>query len=298
MSAHDRLSEQLRESVRERRGRRRARRGLLVSLAGLAVVGGGVATAATGVLPVSRHDGGDRAGTVRQLAYRAVARTAQEPACAATDPNAPVRAVRVEPARAALPLLAGAAPDAAAQRALLARHYTGAVVDGSVRRVALVGGRRVLVFLSAGTGGPMLRDPGACLSARLAWLAAHASGDRRARAAAIVRGLRDTIPGLQYLNLINLRDAHGTAGGGTGIPLDGRPLPTGVVMGGSDGIYTGIAVPGARLVTADGRHGLHRAVAVRSRIFVVALPRTGTGPVRLRQRGADGRVLAGETLRG
>jgi hypothetical protein len=32
-------------------------------------------------------------------------------------------------------------------------------------------------------------------------------------------------------------------------------------------------------------------------VFVVALPR-GTGPVRVRQRGADGRVLEAQTLRG
>jgi hypothetical protein len=297
MSAHDRLSEQLRASVRERRGRRRARRGLLVSLAGVVVIGGGVATAATGVLPVVGHDDGG-GGTATGLASRALRETAHEPACAPTDVSTPFPAVRVEPARAALPLLTGTAPDAAAQRALLARHYTGAIVDGSVRRVALPGGRRVLVFLAVGAGGLSLSDPGACLSARLAWLAAHASGERRARAAVVVRGFRDTIPGLQYLNIMNLRDGPGLAGGGTGIPLDGRPLPTGVVAGGSDGVYTGIAVPGARLVTVDGRHGLRRAFAVRGRLFVVALPRKGTGPVRLRQRGADGRVLAGQTLRG
>lgn len=296
MSAHDRLSEQLRGSVRERRARRRARRWLLSSLAGVVVIGGGVATAATGVLPVVSHD--DGGGTVHELASRALRETAHEPACRAIDPNAAIRAVRVEPARAALPLLAGTAPDAAAQRALLAQRYSGPVVDGSVRRVALPGGKRVLVFLSLGAGPLSLADPGACLSARLAWVAAHASGTRRERATAIVRGYRDTIPGLQYLNIMTLRAGPGLAGGGTGIPLDGRPLPTGVVSSGSDGVYTGIAVPGARLVTADGRHGLHRAVAVRSRLFVLALPRKGTGPVRLRQRGGDGRVLAGQTLRG
>jgi hypothetical protein len=296
MSAHDRLSKQLRASVRERRTRRRARRGLLTSLVGVVVVGGGVATAATGVLPVVGHD--DGGGTVHELASRALRETVHEPACATIDAAAPIPAVRVEPARVALPLLTGTAPDAAAQGALLARHYTGAIVDGSVRRVALPGGRRVLVFLAIGAGGLSLHDPGACRSARLAWLAAHASGERRAGAAAIVRGYRDTIPGLQYLNILTLRAGPGIAGGGTGIPLDGRPLPTGVVSSGSDGVYTGIAVPGARLVTADGHHGLHRAVAVRGRIFVVALPRKGTGPVRLRQRRVDGRVLAAQTLRG
>ncbi|HET6505652.1 MAG TPA: hypothetical protein VFG42_02575 [Baekduia sp.] len=291
MSAHDHLLDQLRDSVRAR-----ARRGLLLSLAGAVVVGGGVATAATGVLPVVGHD--DGGGTAAGLASRAVRATLHEPACALTDADTPVRAVRVEPARAARPLLAGTAPDAAAQRALLARRYVGSIVDGSVRRVALPGGRRVLVFLALGAGPLSFRDPGACLSARLAWLAAHASGERRARAEAIVRGYRDTIPGLQSLNIMTLRAGPGLAGPGTGIPLDGRPLPTGVVSGGSDGISTGIAVPGARRVTVDGRHGPHRSFAVRHRIFVVALPAKGTGPVRLRQRAADGRVLAGQTLRG
>jgi hypothetical protein len=291
VNAHDELLQQLKGSVRERRARRFARhRGMVVALAGTVVLGGGAATAATGVLPLS---GGDRHATARELAADATRATADQPACALPDARraAPVVGVPVDPA--ARPLLMGSR-DPEAERLAARRGFAGAIVAGSARVVALPGGHRVLLFAGIRSGGGPA-DAGACVSARLAWLAAHAPRDRRAAAEAIVRGSRDTSEDLQWLNLVLLRGQGGDYAG-TATPLDGRPLPTGVLMFGS-GDYTGIAVPGARAVTVDGR-ALHRRFAVRSRVFVVTVPRTGTGRLTLRQRAADGRVLAGQVLRG
>jgi hypothetical protein len=292
MSAHDDLARQLRESVRARRRRRRARRGLALTLAGAAVIGGGAATAATGVLPVIGH-GGDRA-TARELAARAVRETTDQPVCRLDAGRGAAGTVRVPADQVAAPLLRGPA-DPAAQRLAAGLHSGRAIVAGGARRVPLPDGRALVAFLGIGLGPGAPADPEACLSARLAWLAANASGTRRAAAEAIVRGFRDTIKDMQWLNVF-LTSGEQARGAGTGIPLDGRRLPTGVIFyGGGD--YVGIAVPGARRVTVDG-HALHRRFAVSGRFFLVTVPAAGTGPLRLRQRAADGRVLAGQTLRG
>jgi hypothetical protein len=83
--------------------------------------------------------------------------------------------------------------------------------------------------------------------------------------------------------------------GGTGIPLDGRRLAPGVVFSGSGGEYVGYAAVGATHVTAGWDAGRRSAQVVR-RLFRLRLPR-GTGPVVVRQRAADGRVVASQTIR-
>jgi hypothetical protein len=308
MSAHDRLSKQLRASVRERRTRRRAGRGLLMSLAGVAVIGGGVATAATGVLPIAHHD--DHRLSARQVAFRTVEETQGDPACRRFPAGAGARTTPVAPAPAARRLLGGS-PSPGALRRAIAFNHGGPIVAGSARRIALPDGGSVVLWLAVGDGSRALVDPAACGRARWARLARDlpdpASRLRR-KAAVVLSSYSDTRPAVQTLWILHHVSGARSWGGG-GIPLDGRPLPIGVVAGGS-GTYVGLAAPGAVRVDLTGRtvqsrvtrdirglRAIHRHVPVRHGVFVVALPR-GTGPVRLRQRSADGRVLAGETLRG
>jgi hypothetical protein len=273
------------------RGRRR---GLLVALIAV-VVGGGVATAAqTGVLPVARH--GDRPVSARQLAFRAVQEAQKVGACRPVEPGK-AATTELAPIDGAVRSLFSTPPDAVAMRIALAINHGGPVVAGSARRVVLPGPKVMVLWVSVGAGPGAPADPAACGQARLAQVARDRPDPNsrlRRKAEAILRGYRDTIPGLQTLEVV-LRRGRPGGGSGTGIPLDGRAMPIGIV-GGSGDDSTGLAAPGATRVTVDGR-ALHRRFAVRDGVFVVTLPH-GTGPVRLRQRAADGRVLARETLRG
>jgi hypothetical protein len=186
-------------------------------------------------------------------------------------------------------------PDAAAERAVLRYNHGGPVVVNSARRIAFGDRAEVLLWVAVGNGFGSLADPAACGAARLARLERDLPdpGSRlRHKAAAVLRGYRDTIPGMQTLWI--LRRHSGRASGG-GFPLDGRSLPVGVVASGGGGAYTGIAVPGAVRVSLNGRR-LHRSFAVKDRVFALTLP-AHTGPVTLRQRAAGGRVVATQTLR-
>jgi hypothetical protein len=62
------------------------------------------------------------------------------------------------------------------------------------------------------------------------------------------------------------------------------------------GDYVGLTAPGVVRVTADGAR-VHRVATIRGRLFALELPRH-TGPVTLRQRAADGRVVARQRIRG
>ncbi|HMJ36543.1 MAG TPA: hypothetical protein VK501_21745 [Baekduia sp.] len=306
MSGYDELERQLRESVRERRegagarsgaarwwsrGGRGGRRGLLVVVAAL-VVGGGVATAAQlGV--VAGHDDAPLSG--RQVAYQAMRATAALPTCR-------MRPEGAGPTFADVPLnpdLGSFLPDRAGPGAMrAARRYShgNPVIDGAARTVPLGHGERVVLFAKVGGGSLAIVDPVACRTARLAWVA-RARPDPTSRlrieAEAVLRAARDTIPGVQSLDLV-LETPRG--GQGSGMPVaPGEPVPVGVVSGSSSGVYLGLSVPGAARVTADAG-GLHRSFAVHDRVFVLRLPRH-TGPVRVRQRAADGRVVHAETLR-
>ena len=312
MSGYDDLLRQLRASVKERgdavasgddggaRLRRRfprgRRGGLLVALVAV-VVGGGVATAAqTGVLPVVGHD--DHPLSAREVAARVVAETRDQAACRRMDPDkAAATTELVAPDPSVRRLLAGPG-DAAAMRKALALNHGGPIVAGSARRVVFPSGSTVVLWVAMGDGLTTLADPAACGQARLAQLARDKPdpGSRlRQKAAAILATSRDTRPGLQTLWVMAHRVGANSTGG-TGIPLgDGRPVPVGVVASGS-GEYTGLAAPSATRVTLDGRD-LHRSVPVRGGVFVITL-HAGTGPVTLRQRAADGRVLARQLLRG
>ncbi|WCB92998.1 hypothetical protein DSM104299_01699 [Baekduia alba] len=318
MTAHDELLRQLRASVRtirventpdtgaqatgtplfgrpRRPRRRRARRGLLVALAAL-VVGGGVAGAAqVGVLP-GVHGASDHPLSAREVAHDAMMEVRDSPACRtiARDRGATTQATEVSAAATAL--LAGP-PDASAQAQALRLNHGGPVIAGSPRRVAFPDKSYALVWVAVGNGTGSFVDPVACGQARIAQLRADKpdpSSRLRQKAEAVLRAYRDVLPGLQTLWIMFHR--HGASStGGTGIPLDGRVLEPGIVLFGS-GEYVGFAAPGAVRVTADGR-ALHRVTAVRSRLFALRLPR-GTGPVTLRQRAADGRVIRTETVRG
>jgi hypothetical protein len=294
MSAHDHLLDQLRDSVRARRRRARVRRGLLLSLAGAVVVGGGVATAATGVLPVARHD--DHPLSARQVALRVVQETRGDPACRAWPQGAGATTAHVAPAAAARRLFPRPATPGALRRALRLNHG-GPVVADHARRIGLPDGSAVVLWLSVGDGGRALADPAACGRARQARLARDlpdATSRLRRKASALLSSSSDTRPAAQTLWIVR-HEAGAASWGGGGVPLDGRPLPVGVVAG-RRGAFLGLAAPGAAAVDLEGR-ALRRRVPVADGVFVVALPR-GTGPVRLRQRARDGRVLASETLRG
>jgi hypothetical protein len=303
MSGYEELARQLRASVRELgvldgarppRWRRGRRRGLLVVLAAL-VVGGGVATAAqTGVLRLA-HD--DHPMSAREVARAAVTEARGLPACRPLDDGAGARTQAIAPSPVAAPLLV-APSDPSTTAAVLRFNHGGPVVEGSARRIVFPDGAVVLLWVAVGGGAGSFADPAACAEARLAALARDRPdpGSRlRQKAEVILRGSRDTLPGLQTLWVMRRRGGPG-GGSGTGIPLDGRALPVGVVAGGSDGRYLGLAAAGAVRVSVDGRD-LHRSFAVAGHVFAVSLP-DGTGPVRLRQRAADGRVVAAQTLRG
>jgi hypothetical protein len=330
MSGYDGLARQLRASVRELRaagdgasgepspslapkpgspalphdparrgGHRRPplrgrRRGLLVALVAL-VVGGGVATAAqTGVLAGRSH--ADHPLSAREVASRAMREAQALPACRRIPEGrgATVELATISPV--ARPLL-GAAPDAVAEAEVLRYNNGGPVVAGTARRIVFGDGSVVLLWVAIGNGFGTPADPVACGRARLAQLAKDLPdpGSRlRQKAAVVLMSYRDTLPNLQTLWVFR-RHGRAGAGSGAGIPLDGRALPIGVVAV-SRGEYTGLAAPGAVRVTADGRD-LHRTFEVRDRVFVVRLP-AHTGPVKLRQRAADGRVLRAQTVRG
>jgi hypothetical protein len=298
MSGYEELARQLRESVRElgavppRRPRRR--HGLLVVLAAL-VVGGGVATAAqTGVL-VAKHDDDGAPRSAAQVAVQVVRETSADHACRPLGDGEGAKTQAIAAAPPAAPLLATAA-DPAATRAVLRYNHGGPVVVDSARHIAFPDGAVVLLWVAVGNGAWTLADPAGCAAARVARLAHDLPdpGSRlRQKAETLLHGYRDTIPGLQTLWIMRRRGPEG-GGGGTGIPLDVRSLPVGVVAYGG-GRYTGIAAPEAVRVTVDGR-GVHRSFAVKARIFALTVPRH-TGPLKVRQRAADGRVVAAETLR-
>jgi hypothetical protein len=306
MSGYDELERQLRDSVRARReetpapspaarwwprGGRGGRRGLLVVVAAL-VVGGGVATAAQlGV--VARHD--DPPLSARQVAYQAVRATEDLAACRRrADAAGPTIAhVPLNPElRAFLPQRAGSGAMGVAGRL----HHGNPLIDGAARTVPLGDGERIVLFATVGGGSRDILDPVACRSARLAWLARDRpdpTSRLRSKAEAVLRAARDTIPGVQSLDLMRETPRGGQ---GSGMPIvPGEPVPVGIVSGSSSGVYLGLSVPGAVRVTADA-NGLHRSCTVHDRVFVVRLPRH-TGPVRVRQRSVDGRVLHAQTIR-
>jgi hypothetical protein len=307
MSGYEELERRLRESVRELGAEREAetvgvvaprhglwrlrgrRRGLLVMLVAL-VVGGGVATAAqTGVLSIKQ----DHPLSAREVARNVMLETQDAQACRKIAEGRGATTELAALSATVGPLLTSP-PDAAAERAVLRYNHGGPVVVNSARRIAFGDRAEVLLWVAVGNGFGSLADPAACGAARLAQLAHELPdpGSRlRQKAAAVLRGYRDTIPELQTLWILR---RHSGRASGAGIPLDGRSLPVGVVTGGG-GDYTGIAVPGAIRVTLDGRR-LHRSYAVKDRVFALTLP-AHTGPVKLRQRAADGRVVATQTLR-
>jgi hypothetical protein len=317
MSGYDELERRLRESVRalgaseapdagagapdDGRGRaarwwaRGGRRGVAVAVAAVVVVGGGVATAAQlGVVSVAHHDGARL--SARQVASQAVVATQDERACRRMDPSSGSKIAAVALDRRLRDLLAGGTP--AAEGAARGIQPGAVIVAGSAHVVPLGRGRSVVLFATVGQGPMSLADPAACGAARLAWLTRDRpdpGSPLRQKAEAVLRTFRDTIPGLQMLEVMLRRSDRGA--GGTGIPLaPGDPVPVGIVSGSSDGTYLGLSRAGAVRVTADAP-GLHRSFAVHRRVYVVTLPRHGTGPVRLRQRAADGRVVHVQTIR-
>jgi hypothetical protein len=293
MSGYEELARQLRESVRELgaaapRGPRR-RHGLLVVLAAL-VVGGGVATAAqTGMLA----GGGGHSRSAASIAVRVARETSSQHICRLVPARVGATTVVAPLAPPVAALVAGG--DAAAMRAAQRTNRGGPVVAGSAREVRFGDGTRVVLWVAMGEGGFTIADPAGCLTARVAQLARDLPdpGSRlRQKAEMILRTSRDTTPGQQMLWVVRPTE-HGA--GGAGIALSGAPLPTGQVFS-SRGEHVGLTGPAAVRVSVDGR-SLHRSVPVVGRVFVVRLP-SGTRPVVLRLRAADGAVLKTQTLRG
>jgi hypothetical protein len=294
MTAHDDLRHQLLESVAARgstapapRRFRRRGRGLAVALAALAV-GGGVAGAATQLL--SGPQDGARA---RALVRKVVAETRRMPACSPGEASF-VDTAPLAPIEAVFPSRSG--PLAPAARTLVERYAMGQVLARTVRLLRLPYGRRILVFATRGATPRPPADADACNRAQGArLLALHPAGDGVQRLA--VELLRAAWQ-RQFLSIWLVDARHA---GGTGIPVvAGRPLPTHIVLGGSDG-YAGIARPGADgvLVTSANpavRYPLHREFAVRQRLFAFSLP-PNTGPVEVRQQTREGKTLSVETIR-
>jgi len=297
MSGYDNLERQLRESVRARRAsarRRRSRRGGLLALIAVVAVGGGVATAAQltgGTTP--RHDKDD----AHRAARRAIAEAADDPACVRPEPSGPhaVTPAGTVPYGTLNPSLRGLfpplAPDAEADAEAAKQRIHGPVIAGTPRLIHAADGLKVLLYVTRGDRGDAPRDPAACAAAR----SAHLARDRpdptdpvRVAAQRELDTALDTLPGLELVWI-------SAGGGGAGIPVGhGHPLPAGLVASGGER-YLGLAAPGARTVTLRGAR-VHRTIPVKARVFAFKLGR-GTGAVTLRQRAADGRVLAHEVLR-
>jgi hypothetical protein len=288
MTAHDDLLRQLKESIRTAGAgapapRRARRTPLLAALAAL-VVGGGVATAA---VVTHTGDGGDHR-SAHEVAYAAVLATQDDAACRTLKPGATITTELVPIDPSLKPLLAGP-PSAAALTLARRMGHSGPVIAGTARHITLPSGNSIVLWVAAGDTFAARADPGACLQARLAVV-----GPSHPAAAKIIRNERDTRPDAQTL-YITLHHADENNSGGAGLPLDGRPVPTGVVASGG-GHYIGLAARGARTITVDNAR-LHRTFTVVRGVFVVDLP-DHTGPLTLRQRAADGRVVAQQTLRG
>lgn len=294
MTAHDQLLQQLRESVSGRREtRRRVFRGgsRALALAAALVIGAAALAAAAqvGVLHGTHHS---RAISARQAAWNAVGESARTDACRRMT----ARTVSTEVAAAAVPLLSGPS-DPEAQAFALRDVRAAPFVAGSARRIVLSGKAIIYLWVEVGDGSGAFADPAACRAARVEQLHRDLPdpGSRlRQKAEAVLAGYRDTVPGLQTLWIMTKFDGV-NAMGGTGMPLDGGPVADGIVTSGSMG-YAGIAAPGVTSVTADGHHGFHRTLRVVRRFYAFRLPR-GTGPIVLRERAADGRVVATRALR-
>ncbi|HEY6760181.1 MAG TPA: hypothetical protein VI318_11860 [Baekduia sp.] len=260
------------------------------------VVGGGVAGAAqVGVIP-GVHAPADHPLSAREVAHNAMVETRQSRACRPLPNDLGATTTTAQISSAAATLVTGPA-DPRAERQALSYNNGGPVVGGSARRVDFPDGSYALTWVAVGLGPGSLVDPAACGQARIEQLHRDLPdpGSRlRQKAEAVLRGYRDVIPGVQML-WVMYHHVGARGAGGSGVPLDGRTtLRPGILSGGSGG-YVGYAAASVVRVTADGRD-VHRSVVVRRRLFALKLPR-GTGPVVLRQRAADGRVLATETIR-
>jgi hypothetical protein len=297
MTAHDRLLQQLRESIAERGDAPRRRRvfrggGRALALAAALVIGAAaLAAAQVGVLPGTGHHASNTI-TYRQAAYNATQEAARTPACRPLK----ARTVTVEASAAAAPLLTGPA-DAKARAMALKDLHTGPYVAGSARRVVLPHGITIMYWLSVGQGWTAYADPTGCAAERVAQL--HRDypdpGSRlRQKAEAFLHTYTDVLPGAQTLWFME-QVPGSNAVGGSGVPLTGATIPGGLVAAGSNG-YVGLTRPGVTRVTADGHHRYHRTLRVVRRFWALRPPR-GTGPIVLRERAADGRVVARRTLR-
>jgi hypothetical protein len=323
MTAHDDLRRQLTKSVSARgRGRARAgrargavaardprdagdrghrwrapRRALPVVLIALAL-GGGVAGAATQLL--SGRTTRDSA-EARRLDQQAVIQSSAAPVCqratgSFVSGSALPEIERVFPARTA--------PISPALRKAVLRFAGGPVLERSVHLVQFPAGERLLVFATPGSDSFVQVDPKGCdRAAQAKLLALHPQDDAVRRLALVLLTIdQRRPPGRQFLTIMALGRIRS---GGTGIPVQaGRRLPTGVAFSGGSATatqYGGIAVAGAQTVTLTTKpgseHPLRRTIKVRQRLFAFTIPRA-TGPVTLRQRGAAGRTLATQRIRG
>lgn len=312
--AFDKLEGQLRRGVREIDGehRRRPRRGWgrmsAFALAGaLAVSGGALAATKIGGGRAAESDG-------RKLAWQAVRETSELPACQKVARRA-TPALSDEPPlpaiTAALPALRTPAASADRERAIRLGQLAGggAVLRRTARTIAFAGGIRLAVLVRQGAGLGAPRDPDACRKARLQ-RAATLSDDRPEDvgrwAQRRLAGLSDTAAGLQTL-WVTARVSGGSGSSGAGTPVrPGQRLAPGVLSGGGAGhgrsVYVGVAGRHATSVLVRGRNGdrvpgAPRRVAVKQGFYALLLP-SGTGPVRLRERTAAGKLLDSVALRG
>lgn len=284
MNAHDQVERQLRDAIRRRR-RTRGRKVVLVALP--AVLTAAAVAGATGVIGGS-HPGRD----AREVSRDAVESTANLPACGrrqggglVTGPVPPEVAKFLTGPTPPVPPFARKAIDASGAHA----------IEATVRGATLDNGQRVVMYVSLGDAFGALADPGACARARVDYVdrsSADPSVKRRAR------GMVSVSPDTQTdLKMLSLQVVRKRGSGGTGVPLRGRELRSGVYFS-SSSQYGGLVRPSiAKVVALRVKTGREIArVTPRFGMFVIVLPRH-TGPVRLHYLDAQGRVVSRERIR-
>lgn len=304
----ERLEQQLREAVRGQAPvparRWRPVRGLTVAVVAALTVSGG-ALAATRLI-----GGGQSAETQgRKIAVQAAQETARLAACSPVDRDAEPDFIDGTPLpeiTKALPLVA-APTDRLDDLSRLAPFPTDRVLRSSVHQRRYPGSLVVTVFVSAG-GFLGAQDPGACEAARRTRVEELLDGRSPAVRRWALRRLaqfNDVAPGAQALWLFTRSPRKGERprgiGGGAGIPVrPGRPIRRGLSSGATSPqgtVYTGFAAPdvaAVRVLPTKRVEPFRRPV--RDGLWALRVPNR-TGPARLQELDADGKVLRTIKLR-
>ena len=297
MNAHDRLAQQLSDSVRQRQpGRPRARRRRPVVLLGaVLVIGGGGAAAATALV-----GGPAKEKTSRSLEVRALEATRRTRGC--TVPDLLKHGVLVDgsvPDAVQEALPGTAAPNrklTSHDEAVAARVGGFRIVRASFITARFSGGMQLAAGVTEGAGPGQLLDRAACLRAREDVVRSAAENEpARDEALARLRARDDVRAGAQTFWLWTV--VAGRPSGAGNVVRPGKSIPTGLLGSGTDG-FSGIVQAGVTAVDVRSRRTGKTLVKLSPQhgMFAFKLPKA-TGPTTLRQIDATGQVVARRRLR-